>query len=480
LLFHSVEFLVFLAVVLGLYFLATSSPVKPLIARNAVLLLAGYVFYAAWDVRFLALLVLSTLVDFFCSIWIPNASPGGKRALLGFSIAFNLGILGVFKYFDFFMDSFESMVQAIGFSGFESTTLGLILPLGISFYTFQTLAYTIDVYRGKIQPCRSLLDYAVFVSFFPQLVAGPIERASRMLPQLYTYQKPSVQMIRNGLSLALMGFFKKVVVGDAIASPYVDQAFANPEAQTPEFLVLGACMFTIQLYADFSGYSDIARGVSRLFGIELMVNFQQPFLSRNITEFWRRWHISLSTWLRDYLYIPMGGNRRGLTVTYLNLMITMLIGGLWHGASWNFVAWGGMHGIYLAIHRSFRDRKEEPSATASRLFSPGALGSIFCTNVLVILTFVLFRATDLPTALIYLEGMAGIFESAHALALALSALVVYFLIVALLDLAPYLRQREEFIELLPFWARTLTYTFLGLAIWTAWPTSESPFIYFQF
>ena len=479
-LFHSVEFLVFLALVLGLYYLSTASPVKPREARNTVLLLAGYGFYAAWDARFLALLVLSTLVDFVCSIRIPSASPVGKRVLLGFSLVFNLGVLGVFKYFDFFMGSFDSMLEAIGLSGLESTTLGLILPLGISFYTFQTMAYTIDIYRGRIQPCRSLLDYAVFVSYFPQLVAGPIERASRLLPQLYSYQRPSLQMVRDGLSLALMGFFKKVVIGDAIASPYVNKAFANPESQTPEFLVLGACMFSIQLYADFSGYSDIARGVSRLFGIELMVNFQQPYLSRNITEFWRRWHISLSTWLRDYLYISLGGNRRGLTTTYLNLMITMLIGGLWHGASWNFVLWGGMHGIYLAVHRSFRNRKEISPGVASGIFRPRVLCSIFFTNVLVILTFVFFRATDLSTALIFLEGMTGIFESTHSAVLSLAALAVYFSIVALLDLAPYLQQRQEFIELLPFWARTLAYTFLGLAIWTAWPTHESPFIYFQF
>ena len=235
------------------------------------------------------------------------------------SVLVNLGILGAFKYFDFFVANLRSLLHAVGLDVLDSSILELVLPLGISFYTFQTMAYTIDVYRRRIEPCDDLLRYAVFVAYFPQLVAGPIERAGELLPQLARYRRPDVAMIRSGLTLMLFGFFKKVVIGDALASPYVERAFADPAGQTGAFLLLGACLFSLQIYADFSGYSDIARGVSRLLGIELMINFEQPYLSRSVTEFWRRWHISLSTWLRDYLYIPLGGNRFGPLRLYRNL-----------------------------------------------------------------------------------------------------------------------------------------------------------------
>ncbi len=472
-LFNSLEFLIYLPVVLGLYYASGGR------TRTVLLLLASYWFYGSWDARFLVLLALSTVLDFACAGAIPGASESRKRLLVTISIVVNLGVLGIFKYFNFFVDSARAGLAELGLSALDSISLEVILPLGISFYTFQTMAYTIDVYRGSIQPCRNFVVYAVFVSYFPQLVAGPIERASRLLPQLQQLDRPNLEMVRNGLSLMLLGFFKKVVIGDALASPYVDSAFADPASREGAVLLLGACLFSIQIYADFSGYSDIARGVSRLLGIELMSNFEQPYLSRNISEFWSRWHISLSTWLRDYLYIPLGGSRAGRTRSYLRLMITMLLGGLWHGASWNFVIWGGLHGALLAAQRAW-GRSNSQARGGPGLRSPWAWGGILATNLAVIGALVIFRAPDLTSAGDYLAGTLALFTSLEGWILAASIFALYFLLVALMDLAPYVAKRHEVIELLPFWGRSLAYALLGFCIWTAWPTAESPFIYFQF
>ena len=263
------------------------------------------------------------------------------------------------------------------------------------------MAYTIDVYRKEIKPCNGFIDFALYVTYFPQLVAGPIERAARLIPQIQKPRFINVDNIRTGVSLILTGGFKKIVIGDTIASPYADMAFNNPTAQSGPFLVLGLCMFSLQIYADFSGYSDIARGVSRLLGIELMVNFKQPYLSRNITEFWRRWHISLSSWLRDYLYVPLGGNRKGVFKTYRNLILTMLIGGLWHGASWTFVFWGGLHGLYLSVHKYLLKGSRchaDWKLSSGLVVVKGLLGIVF-TNVLVLITWLFFRADSFPLAM---------------------------------------------------------------------------------
>ena len=317
--------------------------------RKAALLLASYLFYGAWDPRFLALLIGSTVLDF----WVGRAlaatdDPGRRRRLVGLSLTGNLGVLGIFKYLDFFVASATAALAGLGI-GVSPASLEIILPVGISFYTFQTLSYTIDVYRRRIEPTGSWLDFANYVAFFPQLVAGPIERAGRLLPQMSRVGDPWKGDGR-GFGLIALGAFKKVVIADNLA-PLVDLTYADPSTTHAAALWIGTYAFAVQIYCDFSGYSDIAIGLSRLMGIELVQNFDAPYGAAGPREFWRRWHISLSTWLRDYLYIPLGGNRGSRSRTAANLAVTMLLGGLWHGAAWNFVLWGAFHGALLGLGR---------------------------------------------------------------------------------------------------------------------------------
>jgi D-alanyl-lipoteichoic acid acyltransferase DltB (MBOAT superfamily) len=344
-LFNSFIFWAFFALVFSLYWKASHR------WQNLLLLAASYVFYGYWDWRFLFLLAASTTVDFFAGLGLGRAKrPGIRRLYLTLSVLTNLGALGFFKYYDFFATEFARLLQSIGFQA-DVRLLGIILPVGISFYTFQSLSYTIDVYRRKVQPIHQLTDFALYVSFFPQLVAGPIERASRLLPQVQSIRRFDVRAASEGLILISCGLFKKLIVADNLAA-IVNRAYSLPPADVsaPEILV-GTYAFAFQIYADFSGYSDIARGLAKLLGFELMVNFKHPYVATNPAEFWHRWHISLSTWLRDYLYIPLGGSRSGPLMTYRNLLLTMLLGGLWHGAAWNFVLWGAFHGLLLSIHR---------------------------------------------------------------------------------------------------------------------------------
>src|SRR5262245_34357147 len=313
-LFNSIDFFYFLPVVL----LVTASLRQPW--KNRALLAAGYYFYGSWDWRFLGLLFLTTVFDYNIGRWLYTTQvPAQRRRLLLLSICVNLGVLGFFKYFNFFLDSAVDFLQLFGVQA-SVPTLRIILPVGVSFYTFQSMAYVIDIYRGVMTPASSFLGYATYVSYFPQLVAGPIERPGRLLPRIMSPARVTSARIGTALSLLVIGYAKKVLIADSVA-PEVDRIFSQPELMTSGMLLRGAYLFTLQIYGDFSGYSDIARGVSELFGIRLMVNFNQPYLSLSITEFWRRWHISLSTWLRDYLYIPLGGNRGGRWMTYRNLML---------------------------------------------------------------------------------------------------------------------------------------------------------------
>ena len=326
-LFNSWEYFVFLPVVLLLYYSLTRR------WQNHLLLAASYIFYSWWDWRFTVLLVISTIVDFYLGIAIHQAEePRHRRRLLVISCIVNFGMLGFFKYFNFFSDSAAHLLQSLGLHA-HPIVLQIILPAGISFYTFQTMNYVIDIYRREMQPTRNILTYATFVSYFPHLVAGPIIRAELLLPQLENERVVDNQKFRGGCLLILIGLFKKVVIADSLA-PDVTPYFTHPATYSSLVLLKGLYYFSLQIYCDFSGYTDIARGTSRLLGIELPENFNQPYLSQTITEFWRRWHISLSSWLRDYLYIPLGGNRRGRLRTYGNLMLTMVLGGLWHGANW--------------------------------------------------------------------------------------------------------------------------------------------------
>jgi len=386
--FTEPRYLVFLIVAFCVYW---ASPWN--VVRKVWLLACSYVFYAAWDYRFLSLILISTAVDYVVGIGLGRVRrPAGRRALLVTSLVVNLGLLGVFKYFDFFAGSAEALAERLGFH-LSAVTLDVVLPVGISFYTFQTLSYSIDVYRGKLGRTKNPLDFALFVAFFPQLVAGPIVRAMDFLPQLTSKRRFSSVKFRACATLFLVGFVKKACISDNIAE-YVDLYFANPGAYDALSGVTAVLAYAAQIYCDFSGYSDMAIASAGLLGFRMPLNFNAPYVARSVTEFWRRWHISLSTWLRDYLYIPLGGSRGGKLFTYRNLMLTMLLGGLWHGAAWTFVVWGAMHGGALVIQKEWQRRV--PGAE-----SPGPIRMLIAwavTFYFVCICWIFFRAPDFGSA----------------------------------------------------------------------------------
>jgi alginate O-acetyltransferase complex protein AlgI len=341
--FISIEFFLLFSVVLTLLAL-----IRRHHWRKCIILLASCTFYAYWDWRFLGLLGFVTVLDYYISrSLVSDNNPAHRKTLLVVSIIANLGFLAFFKYFNFFIDNLNVVLSPLGWN---FTTLNIILPIGISFYTFETLSYVIDIYRGVAKPANSLLDYAVFITFFPRLVAGPIMRAAHFLPQLEHDIVFSSGNLVKGSQFFLRGMLKKLVIADS-AAIMVDQIYNSPSLFSPSTVWLAILAYSIQIFCDFSGYTDMALGIGLILGFDLPENFKSPYTAQSITEFWQRWHISLSTWLRDYLYIPLGGNRKGKLRTYINLFLTMLLGGLWHGASWNFVLWGGIHGLYLAVER---------------------------------------------------------------------------------------------------------------------------------
>jgi D-alanyl-lipoteichoic acid acyltransferase DltB (MBOAT superfamily) len=364
--FNSLHFIWFFVVVYGAY------RVLPHRAQNWLLLFASYYFYAAWDWRFLGLLMGSTIVDYSCGLALSRAAtPRVRRTLLCLSLGFNLTLLGFFKYFNFFADNLDGLFAALGWK-LDFVTLRVLLPVGISFYTFVTMSYVIDVYRRQIAATRDLLDFAVFVAFFPHLVAGPILRASKLLSQIDAPRHISAEQMRDGIWLIAWGYFQKVFVADNLAA-LANSVFDPAAPHTGINVLLGVYAFAFQIYGDFAGYSNIARGTSKLMGIELIENFRFPYFVRTPQEFWRNWHISLSTWLRDYLYFPLGGSRGSEWQTRRNLLITMVLGGLWHGAAWTFVLWGFYHGLLLILYRAagrvqaFRQLVLGPGAVARTL-----------------------------------------------------------------------------------------------------------------
>jgi alginate O-acetyltransferase complex protein AlgI len=373
------------------------SIIRSSLARRIIILSASCIFYAYWDWRFLSLLCIITVVDYYISqALVRTPQPNRRKALLTASVILNLGILGIFKYFNFFVDNFNLLLSPLDL---KLSNLNIILPIGISFYTFETLSYVIDVYRGDTKPARSVLDYAVFISFFPRLVAGPIMRARQFLPQLEKGVKINAANFIAGAHLFAQGLIKKVLIADRL-SVGIDTVFSTPQTFSPVSVWIAILAYSIQIYFDFSGYSDMAIGVARVFGFDLIQNFNLPYTAQSITEFWQRWHISLSTWLRDYLYIPLGGNRKGRTRTYINLMITMLLGGLWHGASWNFVIWGGLHGAYLGIERLILGKR--PPTTWQKPFT--WLKALFIF-LLVSVTWTFFRSPSLEITRIILSKL---------------------------------------------------------------------------
>lgn len=480
-LFNSFVFVAFLGVVLPLYYALSHR------WQNRMLLVASYIFYGYWDWRFLSLLAASSCIDYCVGRWMEALSdPRRRRALIMVSICVNLGLLGFFKYFDFFVESTADLLSSMGLN-VNMPLLHVVLPVGISFYTFQSLAYTIDVYRGTQKAARNFFDFLLYVSYFPQLVAGPIERASHLLPQIERPRHVDQTQLASGAQLMLWGYVKKVVVADGLA-PYVDACFADYSNLSAGALLLGVYAFAFQIYADFSGYSDIARGVSRIMGIELMENFRQPYWSRNITEFWRRWHISLSTYLRDYLYVPLGGNRKGLRRQYINLALTMLLGGLWHGAAWTFVVWGGLHGIYLAVHKAWtRGRKITAEGPPTNLREWAVYGlKCVATFHLVCFAWVFFRGESEMQVEGYLIGMMGLFTSwdfsiAPAIHGLPQTLIVLAGITAIIDGASWYRRRETpFDYATPAWIRTAGYAVALLLLAYVRENSGETFIYFQF
>lgn len=346
-LFNSIDFLIFLPIVFVLYWFVFNINLK---SQNLLILFSSYVFYGWWDYRFLSLIFLSTVVDYKIGLEIPKQnSEKNRKLLLWVSVLFNLSVLGFFKYYNFFVDSWISLLSTVGYDVKSVWTLNIILPVGISFYTFQTMSYTIDIYKKSLDPTKDFISFASFVSFFPQLVAGPIERASNLLPQILKKRDFKYEQKVQGLRLILFGMFKKVVIADSLA-PLVDDIFSNYQDFGGGTLWLGAIYFSFQIYCDFSGYSDIAVGTSKLFGFELMSNFKFPYLSRNIGEFWRRWHISLSTWFRDYLYIPLGGRLEGKLKSFRNILLVFLVSGFWHGANWTFFFGDCSIPLYFSFH----------------------------------------------------------------------------------------------------------------------------------
>jgi len=342
--FNSLEFAVFFVIVFSLYLLCAHK------YQNRLLLVANYVFYGAWDWRFLSLILISTIIDYFCGLKIHSSGSLKRRKVFLFiSVFANLSILFFFKYFNFFTDNLVSLFAQFGFD-LNINVMNILLPVGISFYTFQTMSYSFDIYRERLKPCKNFLDFALFVSFFPQLVAGPIERAENLLPQILNKRKVIWQNILEGAHLIVWGLFQKIFIADNLAR-LVDPVFADHTQYSGTVILLTVYAFTFQIFCDFAGYSNIARGLGKCMGFDLMVNFNLPYLATNPRDFWSRWHISLSTWLRDYLYIPLGGNRKGPVRTYINLTIVMLLGGLWHGAAWTFILWGLFHGILLVVYR---------------------------------------------------------------------------------------------------------------------------------
>ncbi len=473
--FNSIAFLVFLPLFLVLFFGTKGC------ARLVTSLVGSYIFYGWWDVRFLSLIVASTLIDYWIGLRLGVvAGEVGRKRLLLASLASNLGLLFTFKYFNFFRDS---LVEAFGSVGIELSgpTLDIVVPVGISFYTFQTLSYTIDVYRGNLRPEPSLLKFSVFVSFFPQLVAGPIVRASDFLPQLSRDHAVRWRNIVTGSSQVLLGFVKKCVIADSLA-PYVDAVFENPESRTSITLLLAVVFYAFQIYCDFAGYSDIAIGLARVMGYHFPRNFRYPYFASSFSNFWQRWHISLSSWLRDYLYIPLGGNRKGTTRTYINLMLTMLIGGLWHGAAWTFVVWGGLHGLYLVAQRLTAVAVQSLnwqriSQTFIARASSGAI--VFC---LVCLAWVFFRSPDFGTAISLLgkiatmQGMSpGAIQNQIIAAKGIGLISVLVIAEAC---AGWIRPKARCIVSPCFFI--LYFGSLGLALAWLGTFDHSAFIYFQF
>lgn len=479
-LFNSGVFLKFFAAFLLLYWLVRNH----LTARNVLIVVASYLFYGWWNYKFLSLLLFSSLLDYGVGLGLDQLKdPRWRKALLIASLAASLSILGFFKYYNFFVESFAVLLHDLQIP-FHPKTLDIILPVGISFYTFQTMSYVIDVYRRQMPATRNLLHFLAYVSFFPQLVAGPIERAHHLLPQFAQTRRITRPMLEEGLWLMLWGMFKKVVLADNLA-PLVEMVYHNSNFSAPT-VMLGTLAFGIQIYCDFSGYSDIARGTARILGFDIMSNFNLPYAATTIREFWQRWHISFSTWLRDYLYISLGGNRRGPARTYLNILLTMLLGGLWHGAAWNFVLWGLWHGAGLIVYRLFSRKSQASPATISLQRSrPRACLGWAATMFFVFYGWLLFRASSTEQMssteqILAMTTSLGDFSTPMWMGSFCLNLLAFTTPLVLMEFWQTKTANLLAPLSLPGWAKYALQGTLLLAILFFWEKDKVPFIYFQF
>jgi len=477
-LFNSIDFAIFFPIVFALYWFATKGNLK---LQNILLLVVSYFFYACWDYRFLFLLVFSTFLDYYTGLKMFDArSQGMKKFWFWLSVGINLGFLGVFKYYNFFAESLAQSLSAIGFHA-DFWTLQVILPVGISFYTFHGLSYVIDIYKDRIKPERNFVDYSVFVSFFPLLVAGPIERATHLLPQIQTKRVFDRANAVDGLKQVLWGLFKKVVIADNCAE-YVNMVFNNSESYSGSTHVVAAIFFAFQIYGDFSGYSDIALGTARLLGIDLLRNFAFPYFSRDIAEFWRRWHISLSTWFRDYLYIPLGGSKGGDWMRIRNTFIIFLVSGFWHGANWTFIVWGLLHALFILPSIIFKTNRTNIEIVAAGRIFPNFKDfiAIVVTFALTVFAWIFFRADNLSEAFQFIGEMfsASVFSKPEGIRNSTIWMILILIVVE------WLGREEKYgiAKLANRWPLPLRWTFYYVIVFLIFEFrgSSQQFIYFQF
>ncbi|WP_435132206.1 MBOAT family O-acyltransferase [Formosa sp. A9] len=476
-LFNSLEFFIFLPIVFILYWSIGSKNIK---SQNLLIAVSSYVFYGWWDWRFLSLIAFSSILDYSIGLKLDKTeNKYNRKLLLWISICVNLGFLAFFKYFNFFIDS---LVTSFTFFGYplKIRTLNILLPVGISFYTFQTLSYTIDVYNKKLKPTKDFIGFLAFVSFFPQLVAGPIERATNLLPQFKTQRQFNYQTAVFGLRQVIWGFFKKIVIADNCAQ-YANIIFNNYEDYSGSTLLLGAFFFALQIYGDFSGYSDIAIGISRLFGFDLMKNFAFPYFSRDIAEFWRRWHISLSTWFRDYLYIPLGGSRGGTLMKVRNTFIIFIVSGFWHGANWTFIIWGALNAIYFLPLLLLKQNRLNTDIVAEGKILPNLkeISQMSFTFFITLIAWVFFRSDNVSNAFSYLNKMftSSLFSIPSILPTTILGLILFFIIIEWLG-----RNNEFAISKIDFIKKPIRWAFYFLLIilMFCFTGEEQQFIYFQF
>ncbi|MEW5924296.1 MAG: MBOAT family protein [Candidatus Zixiibacteriota bacterium] len=471
--FATVKYLIFIVFVFAIYWRLGRKK------QNLFLLLASYFFYANWDWRFLSLIVISTATDYFSGLMIYGSnSTRRRRTILIISLIINLTILGYFKYFNFFAGSFVALADSVGWH-VSWTAAKIILPVGISFYTFQSISYTVDIYRRQLVPSRSFIDFAAFVAFFPQLVAGPIVRAREFVYQLETRRRFSIENLQQGLTRFLLGFFKKAVIADTLAIHLVDPAFADPASYTSGTLWLALFGWTIQIYADFSGYSSMAIGSAKILGFDIPENFRFPYLSWNISQYWQRWHMTMSRFFRDYVYIGLGGNRKGTVRSMINIAITTFISGLWHGAGWTFVTWGWLHGFYIVVFQTWRSWRKKLGKWNKNPGFPNVIPGWILTMLAVCLSRILFRSPNFATAWEYTKGLLtsegnSVIDLPPIIIICFGAIIIDHIAGWFMEFHPGMEKR------IPAVAMAVFFSAIFIFIHYAYPHNVHPYVYFQF